>query len=120
MSHVTSERPVAPQPLGLAEAPFEPAKFQRQLTVATLGLLFVVLLIYVAIQQIEGHLVTPNVMRTQTDVRPASVIVALTVGYTLGGLLGALAAIPIFAAARVLVLRVLVPSIRRSSFADRA
>jgi predicted PurR-regulated permease PerM len=81
---------------------------------------FVVLLIYVAIQQIEGHLVTPNVMRTQTDVRPASVIVALTVGYTLGGLLGALAAIPIFAAARVLVLRVLVPSIRRSSFADRA
>src|SRR5262245_53595486 len=45
MSHVASENQGAPRPLGPAEAPFDPAKFQRQLTVATLGLLFVVLLV---------------------------------------------------------------------------
>src|SRR5215472_6703520 len=47
MSHQTSESPVPARPADLPGGPLEPTKFQRQLTIATLGLLFVVLLIYV-------------------------------------------------------------------------
>jgi predicted PurR-regulated permease PerM len=71
--------------------------------------------VYVVIQQIESHIVTPNVMRTQTDIRPATVIVALVSGYAVAGVLGAIAAIPVFAAARVLLVHVIAPAIRRSA-----
>jgi len=69
---------------------------------------------YLVLQQVESHIVTPNVMHTQTDIRPATVIVALTVGYTVGGVLGAITAIPIFAAGRVLIRRLVAPAIRRA------
>jgi predicted PurR-regulated permease PerM len=68
---------------------------------------------YLAIQQIEGHVLTPVIMHSQTHISPAMVIIALTMGYTVGGILGALAAIPVFAAARVLVRHALVPELRR-------
>jgi predicted PurR-regulated permease PerM len=74
-----------------------------------------VALVYAAIQQIESYIVTPNVMKSQTRVNPAMVIVALTIGYTIGGVLGAIAAIPIFAAARVLVRRAIAPAIRAAA-----
>jgi predicted PurR-regulated permease PerM len=69
-------------------------------------------LAYLAIQQIESHIVTPTVMKSQTSVNPAMVIVALTIGYATGGILGAITAIPIFAAARVALLRVIAPTLR--------
>jgi AI-2 transport protein TqsA len=47
MSHELLEGPVSPSPSGPPDRPLDPAKFQRQLTIATLGLLFVVLLIHV-------------------------------------------------------------------------
>jgi len=72
----------------------------------------VVALVYVAIQQIEGHVLTPLVMRSQTHISAAFVIVALAFGYTAGGILGAITAIPLFAAARVLVNAVLAPTVR--------
>jgi hypothetical protein len=66
------------------------------------------------LQQIESHIVTPKVMRSQTLSRPATVIVALITGHAVGGLLGAIAAIPVFAAARVLLLlHVVAPEPRR-------
>lgn len=73
--------------------------------------------LYLVIQQLENYLVVPRVMQGQTDVSPALVIFALTCGFTLGGLLGALVAIPIAAAGRVLVLTVVAPAIRRRSLA---
>ena len=60
--------------------------------------------VYLGLQQVESYVITPNVMRTQTDLPPALVIFALASGFALGGLLGALAALPLFAAGRVLVL----------------
>jgi predicted PurR-regulated permease PerM len=72
-----------------------------------------VLLLYIGLHQLDSHILTPNIMRTQTDIHPATVIVALTVGFEVGGLLGAIVAIPIFAAAQVVMLRVIVPSIRK-------
>ncbi len=72
---------------------------------------------YIALQQVENYLVAPKVMQSQTDVTPALVIFALACGFTAGGLLGALVAIPIAAAVRVLVLAVAAPAIRRRSAA---
>lgn len=68
---------------------------------------------YLAIQQIEGHVLTPLIMHSQTHISPAMVIIALTVGYTVGGIVGALAAIPLFAAGRVLILTTVAPRLRR-------
>ena len=53
-------------------------------------------------------------MRTQTQVPPALVIFALVAGFSIGGLVGALAALPLFAAGRVLLLAV-APAIRQRS-----
>ena len=75
----------------------------------------IVIVTYIVIQQAEGHILTPLIMRSQTSIHPATVIVALTAGFTIGGILGALAAIPTFAAGRVVVRRVLAPALRRAA-----
>jgi predicted PurR-regulated permease PerM len=71
-----------------------------------------VALLYVAIQQIEGHLVTPLVMQSQTDISPGTVLFAVVAGWSIAGIVGAIAAVPVCAAIRVLVLGVLVPRVR--------
>lgn len=74
---------------------------------------------YFILQQIESHIVTPNVMHSQTAIQPATVIVALTVGFSVGGLLGAITAIPIFAAGRVVILHEIAPMVRRAARRSR-
>ena len=76
-------------------------------TTALIALAFVVVL-----QQVENNLLVPNIMKRATDVSPLVTILALFAGATLGGLLGALAAIPIVAALRVLLREVVAPRIR--------
>ena len=70
------------------------------------------LISYIAIQQIEGHVPTPLIMHTQTHISPALVIVALTPGYTAGGVLGAITAIPLSAAGRAVASHVVAPTLR--------
>jgi len=72
-----------------------------------------VALLYIGIQQVEGHVLTPVIMHSQTHISAALVIVALTIGYTVGGMLGAITAIPLFAAGRVLVAHLVAPALRR-------
>jgi predicted PurR-regulated permease PerM len=69
--------------------------------------------LYVAIQQFEGHVLTPNVMNAQTRLSPVIVIFALLAGAALGGLLGALVAVPIAGALRVLLRHLAAPRVRR-------
>lgn len=76
-------------------------------TTALIAIVFVIIL-----QQIEGNILVPNIMRSQTDVSPLLGLFAIFVGSSLGGLLGALLAIPIAAALRVLVLQVIAPAVR--------
>lgn len=71
--------------------------------------------VVVVIQQIEGNIVTPNIMHETTKVSPLMVLVALFIGGEIGGLLGALLAVPLAAGARVFVNRVLAPAIRRQT-----
>jgi predicted PurR-regulated permease PerM len=74
--------------------------------------------LFVLLQQIEGNLVTPNVMSRETQSSQALVIFALLAGAAVGGLLGAIVAIPVAGALRVLVLRVIAPAVRRRSGAE--
>ncbi|MGN6564279.1 MAG: AI-2E family transporter [Thermomicrobiales bacterium] len=78
----------------------------------------IVLGFYVALEQLEGHLVTPNVMRSQTDVPQLLILFALFAGIAFDGALGAFVAIPLAGALRVLILRVVAPAIRRWSGAQ--
>lgn len=66
---------------------------------------------YVVMQQLENHLLVPLVMRHETHIPPVLVVFSLAAGGTLGGVLGALIAVPVAGALRVLTLRVLVPAL---------
>ncbi|HEU4700440.1 MAG TPA: AI-2E family transporter [Gemmatimonadales bacterium] len=69
--------------------------------------------LYVILQNVEGHLLTPNIMRRETEVPQTLVIFALLAGGAVGGLLGVLVALPLAGAVRVFLLRVIAPAIRR-------
>ena len=79
-------------------------------TLALIALAFLVVL-----QQIENHILVPNVMQSQTTVSPLLTILMVFAGGALGGLLGATIAIPLAAALRVLVVDVIAPGLRRLS-----
>jgi len=66
-------------------------------------------------QQIENNLVVPNVMSSQAEISPIMTILALFAGASIGGIIGALVAVPIAAASHVLVVEVLAPAIRRQT-----
>lgn len=61
--------------------------------------------VYVVIQVVEGNVLVPIVMRNAVGLPPFVVIVALLVGATVGGLIGALLAVPVAAAGTVLLER---------------
>ncbi len=76
----------------------------------TLALL--ALAVYTVILFLESHLLAPNIMRSQTTVSQVVVLFALVAGFEIGGVLGALVAIPLSAGIRILVIRVFAPGIR--------
>lgn len=112
-----------PLVLGLIAAAFEILPFIGPLIAAvpilTLALLdsfgkaVGVAIFLILVQQVESNIITPNVMHAQTKIPPLVVVAAITIGGTIGGLLWAIAAIPLFAALRVLARRVIAPAIRR-------
>lgn len=63
----------------------------------------ILVLYFIAYQQLENYLVAPRVMRNAVDLPPLAVLVVLLIGGSLLGLLGALMAIPIAAAVKVLL-----------------
>lgn len=67
----------------------------------TMGL--VVLAIYVGIQQLENLFLVPKVMQRAVGLNPVVSIVALIAGFKVGGVLGALIALPIVVSLEVIV-----------------
>ena len=65
-------------------------------------------------QQLENYLIYPRVMKRSVDVSPAATIVAILVGGSLLGVLGALLAIPVTAALQLVMDEVVVPRQDRS------
>ena len=49
----------------------------------------------IVVQQLENHLIVPQLMAHSTGVRPLVTIVALLIGYTLAGVTGAILAVPV-------------------------
>ncbi|MFH1405024.1 MAG: AI-2E family transporter [Patescibacteria group bacterium] len=56
---------------------------------------FVVLFVYLIVQQIENNILVPKIMQKVTGLNPIISIVALMVGIKIGGLVGAILAIPV-------------------------
>jgi predicted PurR-regulated permease PerM len=64
---------------------------------------------YVAYQQVENYVLYPRVMKRSVDVSPAATVVAVLIGGSLLGVLGALLAIPIAAAVQLVLQEVVIP-----------
>jgi len=62
-----------------------------------------VLILYVVVQQLEGHIIAPQVMKRVAGLNPLIVIIALIVGGKIAGLLGVVVAVPLAAALSVLL-----------------
>lgn len=78
----------------------------------------IALLFVIGLQQAEGNLIAPNVMHPQTCISPLATLVVLFAGWSVGGGLGALVAIPLYAGLRVIIVEVIFPAIRRQSGAE--
>jgi predicted PurR-regulated permease PerM len=63
-----------------------------------------VTLLFIALQQFEGHFVAPQVFRISLRINPILIILSLLLGYKLYGIVGALIALPIAAVIRETVL----------------
>ena len=59
-----------------------------------------VVLTFLALQQLEGHVVAPQVFRISLRINPILIILALLIGYQLYGIVGALVALPVMAVLR--------------------
>jgi predicted PurR-regulated permease PerM len=60
-------------------------------------------LIMIAVQQLDNHVITPMIQRARVNLSPRVIVLALIVGGALAGLLGVLVAIPATAAMRIVV-----------------
>ena len=62
-----------------------------------------VVILYVIVQQLENQLLVPRIQGGAVEMHPAIVILALAIGAAIAGLIGAIFALPIAAAARDIV-----------------
>jgi predicted PurR-regulated permease PerM len=68
--------------------------------------------VYLVIQQVEAHTLVPLVMRQSVGLPALAVVLALAAGGTVAGVGGAIAAVPVAAALRIVVLQLLAPALR--------
>lgn len=73
------------------------------LIVGDFRLALLVGMVFIVVQQLENHIITPLVMRATVKLHPSLIIMALLVGSSVGGFLGLVLAVPITALLRVLV-----------------
>lgn len=65
--------------------------------------------LYLAIQQVEGHVIVPQVMKRAVGLNPLLVILSISVGSRLLGIAGALLAVPIAVVIEIIIQEVLKP-----------
>ncbi|MHB8658922.1 MAG: AI-2E family transporter [Solirubrobacteraceae bacterium] len=63
-----------------------------------------VVLLFAALQQLEGHFVAPQVFRISLRINPILIILSLLIGYQIYGIVGALVALPVAAIVRQTVI----------------
>jgi len=84
--------------IGAIPAVLSAATISPQLALVVAG-------IYVVIQFVEGSVLVPLVMRNTIGISPLLVLVSLLVGGAIGGLVGALRAVPVVATAEIILSR---------------
>jgi predicted PurR-regulated permease PerM len=69
------------------------------------GLLEVILvgIVFTIVSQLESHVLAPQILSKSTDLNPISIILAILSGLALGGVLGALLAVPLTALVKLLI-----------------
>jgi predicted PurR-regulated permease PerM len=69
------------------------------------GLLEVILVgvVFTIVSQLESHVLAPQILSKSTDLNPISIILAILSGLALGGVLGALLAVPLTALVKLLI-----------------
>ncbi len=72
----------------------------------------VVAVVYLVIQQVEAHTLVPLVMRRAVGLPPLAIVLALAAGATLGGVGGAIVAVPIAFTVQVVIRRIVAPAVR--------
>lgn len=70
-----------------------------------------VTLVFVAANQIEGHLIAPQIVSRSISLSPFAVLLAILVGAELGGVLGMFIAVPAAGMVRVLAMHVFPPKV---------
>jgi predicted PurR-regulated permease PerM len=75
--------------------------------------LIAVALFFLALQMAENHILAPTVMGREVEIPPFLVILALLLGASLLGLVGAILALPVAAVVQVLWVDLIVPAIKR-------
>lgn len=86
---------------------------------AGLGRIAGVLIVFAAVQSVEGYYLTPKLLGSRLNLHPMWVLVGLVIGGSLFGLLGIILAVPVIAVAKV-VLGVLEEIYQDSNFYRRA
>jgi len=69
------------------------------------GTVLLTLAVYIVLQLIEGNVLVPIVMRNAVGLSPFLVLVSILVGWTVGGPLGAVVAVPLVAGIEVVLER---------------
>lgn len=62
-----------------------------------------VLIVAVIVQQIDGNITSPYIMGRNLDIHPLTIILLLLVAGSLGGLLGMIIAVPVYAVLKVIL-----------------
>ena len=75
--------------------------------------LVAVLAFFIALQMAENHVLAPGIMGREVEIPPLLVILALLLGASLLGILGAVLALPVAAVVQVLWIDLIVPEIKR-------
>ncbi|HXN08875.1 MAG TPA: AI-2E family transporter [Candidatus Acidoferrales bacterium] len=65
---------------------------------------------FVVVNQVEGHIIVPNVVGQRVGLTPFMVIVSILIGAELGGILGMFVAVPVAAIIKALAVRFLPPA----------
>lgn len=77
------------------------------------GIVTVVFFVVLAI--LEGNFIVPKVMEKSVDLSPFFTVLVVIAGATLYGVIGALLAVPLAAAARIYLKRLVIPAIQKTS-----
>jgi len=68
-----------------------------------------VAIVFVAANQLEGHIIAPNIVSKTIELRPLAVLLAILIGAELGGILGMFLAVPAVGILRVLLSHIAPP-----------